>query len=450
MPIIKITNISDIRRATLRYRKTVIVRPEGVAGPELSVCQGLRGCYSVRLRDPPYPETPQQCSVWFRDEHYAAKRRDDGDTLVVFPDVVDFVSGQFAREAFYLACFAVTVVADSVEDAVTSLWGHGISGEEIAEAQFLDLTGEPSTHSVALPERVIPAPPVFSIPSPNGMSLDDYVANTRSALIRRWTSDVNDTAFTGVFSVADLKARFRNGYAKRYDLSTRRRKKTSLRADSVNHVDEHLDDGHLDGFGAITKNGLLEVWVNAALDHRGYAPLFRQAAMQAHGFDYDVENRGRFDLDHAFGRKISIEHSRAKYVLLVPIRKQFNRSWGYIERFTAHDPIGHPAMQQATWFTMPKMLGLYAPSLSRDGTIENGLLRISRELLECGAIFSHQTQEAILGLKDLYQGVWRGKDVVEKRHGCPVIYPDDRFKETRAMRRKQSRARRNGSTVNAT
>lgn len=93
-------------------------------------------------------------------------------------------------------------------------------------------------------------------------------------------------------------------------------------------------------------------------------------------------------------------------------------------------------MQQADWLTMAKLMGIPAPSLSQDQTVLAGIERVTRELEKCGAIYAWQTDEAKSGLKDVYQGVWRGRDIAGNRVG-PLHYPDERFSETRAARRKR-------------
>lgn len=443
MSSITIRNAAGLDTVSRPYSRTIFVRPLDVDAPDLSKACGPRGLHLVSLPNPPYPDERYQCEAWLRPTLDIALSNDDGEMLIVAPDVEDFVSGEFAREAMYFARVVITVLADTVEEAVLKLISHDVPADQIEEFYLVDLTGHPPTLRVEVPDRVLPTPTVSKVPTPGRWSLDDYVTNNQYALAHRWKHEKFDPAFTGVFEIQHLDHLVRNGRAERFDLSLPARKLKHTDGKGVTTIADHAP-----GFGVINRAGLLEVWVHVSLEHRDYTALFQKAALLAHGFDYMAENERRYDLDHAFGRSISIRHSRANYVLLAPIARSVNRSWGHVEKYYALSGAGHPNMQQASWFSGPKMLGLYAPSLSRDKTIGAGISRIADGLFERDAISKREKSDAIFGLRELYQGVWIGQDMRRGIANIPREYPAERFDKTMADVRREASLRRKARLTN--
>ncbi|MFS8057172.1 hypothetical protein QD357_30895 [Rhizobium sp. BR 317] len=257
MPTISIRNTAAEHALALSYSCTIIVRPEIVAGPDLSKLCGPRGLHIVRLRSPPYPDDRNQCETWFRPVRDIALSNDDGERLIAAPDVVDFVTGEFAREAMSFSHVVITVVANTVTDAVLKLVSHDIPAEHVEDTRIVDLTGCAPTLVVEVPDRtVVPAIPP-RIPTPGQWSLDEYVANDHFALAHRGKHEKFDPAFTGVFEKEDLRHHVRNGWADWFDLGVRARKLRRADRKGVISIADRAP-----GFGLINQAGLLEVWVH--------------------------------------------------------------------------------------------------------------------------------------------------------------------------------------------
>lgn len=202
--------------------------------------------------------------------------------------------------------------------------------------------------------------------------------------------------YTGITSLADLKPRLRH-----------------------RHADYKMIPGFSreQGFGLVNTDRVVEVWVNSTLGFRTYIPLFDKAMATFHGFHYIWQNNHRFQLDHAFNREASKNLPGSSFVLLTPIPGAVNGSWNQIERDIALDPLGNKIVQFGTWFILPKLIGIHAPTEKHDRTIQRGLDRIKDELLEAGAITRDELEVAERGLKEFYTGVLRGREIRKKKDG---------------------------------
>ena len=264
------------------------------------------------------------------------------------------------------------LVADSFQSAARQLVAMGAApGDFRGTINLLrwpfGLSQTAVTVGLERKERVPKArAPVPRMPGPHqGLSLDEYQARFKTSLARRWRDSDDDHIFTAVGDIGDLKARFSKRHAEVVKLPGLRR---------------------AEAFALALPDGLSELWVHAGLARRRYYDIWCRFLQVRHGIRYRTENQRRYQLDHAYNLATIRAKEDANFVLLTAIDRSVNASWGYIERMFSHDGMHGNAMQFATWFTMPKLLGIRAPSFAMraDPTVEFD--RIWSDLLRLEAV----------------------------------------------------------------
>ncbi|MFL0690722.1 MAG: hypothetical protein ACJLUP_00860 [Agrobacterium tumefaciens] len=392
MAIIKIQTITSLEDVMPSGRQTLVIAksPEDFATIEATVKALSQGVPTRVLTLPEVrPVEAHQARKWF-DNLLAVAEQDNDEGLLIFPPIEDVASATLLMAASEGGIRLITsIVATDVETALRSLQSYGFGHDELSSLQLYDLTT--SRHRkfcrvLAEPQQAARAP-VVRLASPMKLSLTDYIHRTREALTRRWQM-TRDLPFAGITEIDDIKHLFRH------------RKADYRRIPGVKPET---------AFGIVTDLGLLEVWVHFSLNFKDYIPIFQVAARDVHGFHY--YGGGKFHLDHAFSRNSAKQDGRANFVRLFPIEAQVNTSWNHVEKFLPHGIAGRRSKHILDWFIMSKLLGICAPTITHDRTIERGLRRIVEELVQANAINDHEREEALEGLEDLYRAVSRGVSI---------------------------------------
>ena len=313
-----------------------------------------------------------------------------------------------AVQLFLFACVSglrcvAFVEASGVKDAARSLLKMDATADDLTQFNFINRTALPcpSTVTTFITLRSqSPRSKVVLLARPIKCDLLEYNRLLRSSLISRWKSAGRDFVYTGITSLKDVRPRLRHRLA------------------DYKKIPGFSRD---EGFGLLNTAHVLEVWVNALVDFKTYIPLFDQAMHSYHGFHYIYQNRGRYDLDHAYSNISSKNKAGSSFVLLTPVLKAVNRSYNSIEKDLARDPLGNNTVQFGTWFIFPKLVGIYAPTLARDRTVERGLDRVRDELFRMGAISKQELVLTKQDLREFYGGVLRGRTIRQAEKNGPGV-----------------------------
>jgi len=396
MAIIKIQTITSLEQVMSSRRQTVIVAKttEDFAIVEAAV-KALSRPISPRVLTLPdeRPAEAHQARKWF-DNLLAGAEQDNDRRLLIFPPLEDVASATLLMAASEGGIRLVTsIVASDVETALRSLQAYGFCHDVLSSLQLYDLTTNRHRNFCRVAAEPLRAArtPVARLASPIKLSLTDYIQRTRETFTKRWQT-IRDLPFAGIREIGDINHLFRHRKADYKSIPGVKPEKA---------------------FGIVTDLGLLEVWVHVSLGFKEYIPIFQAAARDVHGFHY--YGGGKFHLDHAFSRHAAKE-DRASFVRLFPIEAQVNTSWNHVEKFLPHGTAGRRSKHILDWFIMSKLLGICAPTLRHDGTIDRGLNRIVEELVQANAISDHEREQAHEGLSDLYQSVFRGISIRSNRH----------------------------------
>lgn len=173
---------------------------------------------------------------------------------------------------------------------------------------------------------------------------EDYLSNLKQDFIRRWQMDgIDDYLFIGCQTFENIQYHIDRG---RYRLIT------------ISNVSPKR------AFVLVTSMQFPELWVHRSLDAEDYAAIYRKFVAEVVGVDDFDDVRHNYDLDHVFARSMANSYGNVDFMMLLPIPKHINRSYGTIERARSLEIRKGKDIYLADFISFHKMMHMNAPSIS--------------------------------------------------------------------------------------
>ena len=158
------------------------------------------------------------------------------------------------------------------------------------------------------------------------------------------------------------------------------------------------------GFILVSPSNIPEFWIDRDVGSNDYRKAYECFLTEVVGVSDARKALTLYDLDHVYSYASAHRKKAVRYMLLLPVTPSVNRSWSSLEQARSGDLTGDKDMYRADYFTIAKIMGITAPSISKKSSRKD-VEDFVDQLIANGCLAAVARDTELAALKILYNRV---------------------------------------------